>query len=109
MRLRTYVILPLVLLLISGCAIHSRYIEKRDVLDKSLYYYEQDAGGKEIGISDDAVDKVRRMPTRVPQPQLVDINSLINILVAKDRLSSGDDKGLLSVRHEKLLNRKEAI
>lgn len=109
MRLRTHVIPPMIMLLVCGCAVRSRYIEKRGVLDDSLYYCEQDSGGTKRAISDDVVDLEGREPSRVPHPALVDIDSLIHILVDKERFSCREDEGLLAGRSEELLKRKKEV
>lgn len=109
MKLRRMIMVCLALLLACGCSIKSRYIEKRGVLDESLYFYEQDSSGVTRPISDDGTSFKERKPSRIPQPDLVDMDSMIHVLVAKGRLSPENDRGLLVERSQLLLKRKGAI
>ena len=98
------------MMLLSNCAVQSRYVEKRGTLDNNIYYYEQDTQGEKISISDNSpVDAEKREPVQVPQPALVDMDSTIHILVNKVGLSSEYSSSLLSNKSEELVNQKKAV
>jgi hypothetical protein len=113
MNLRAQAVLLVTMLMICGCAVQSKYIDTRNILDKSLYYYEQDQREKEPrAISEEMEvnpDPAKRRPTRVPHPALVDIDSTIYIQIDKDHLSSGTDEGLLVGHSKALKERKNRI
>ncbi len=101
------------MLMICGCSVQSKYIDTRNDLDKSLYYYEQDTreeGKRAISEETEmSQEPAIRRPTRVPHPALVDIDSTIYIQVDKNNLSSGIDEGILESHSQELLDRKERI
>jgi hypothetical protein len=113
MRALSQAVLMLAALMVCGCAVQSTYIDTVNVLDESLYYYEQNPREKEKrAISEKTavnIDPTKRKPTRVPHPALVDIDSTIHIQVDKDHLSLGTDEGFLRGRSTEFRERKEGI
>lgn len=97
--------LAVLLLVICGCAEHSKYSRVSSEMDGTLFYYEADRFEKKHGISADAWDA--KAPVRVPDPALVDMDSTIHILV--DRRKDRIQKEILSSGSEDLIFRKDEM
>jgi hypothetical protein len=93
----------------TGCVSGGRYIKTRGVLDENIYYIEQDTSTALYTISSDTYGPGKEQAKRVPQPALVDMNSIIQVRIAKDRLKPGAPEGQLGKRAEELLNRKQTM
>jgi hypothetical protein len=82
-----HISLLLFTLLLVGCAATGKYVEPRGDLDRSLYYREKDVRGNPHEISSAEPGALKTTPTRVPQPALVDRNSMIEIIVLKEHFA----------------------
>jgi hypothetical protein len=92
---------------LAGCATGSKFLDPRTALDGKIAYVERDAAGDIHPISNPAA--ADRSVTRVPMPAAVDINSTIQIGIAKAQLDGSKARSVLSPQSDKLLQRKEAV
>ncbi len=96
----------LILSISGGCMEQSRYRRVQGNLDKALYYYEVDRYDANHAISSELVRESDPCCSRVPAPAIVDIDSQIQVRVAKDRLIPRTDSILPTEHSEQLLGRK---
>jgi hypothetical protein len=73
----------LAFIIAAGCAQKSLYVQPTNRVDRTLYYYEEDIGGKKHPISSDVIDMNNFETRRIPDPAFVDIDSSIRIIVRK--------------------------
>lgn len=93
----------------AGCASSGgKYIDPRSDLERKIYYLEKDRDNVAHPISSTVYDKDQKRVERVPMPAVVDVNSAIQILVAKQELVAGATSGPVSKELEPLLKRKDA-
>lgn len=109
MKATIFVVLIFCLMNMAGCANGGKYINARGVLDESISYSEKDNSNSKHPLtkinSNSATEKV----VQVPQPALVDQNSIIEIHISKDKLKQGSSTELMTKQSEELLRRKTAI
>jgi hypothetical protein len=108
-RSGTWILAAGLLPILGGCTEHSQYRGVQNNLDKALYYYEVDRQNQSHAISDEGGNVKDRLPTRVPSPALVDIDSQIQVLVTKAPLTSEPNLALRSRSADALLERKKRI
>jgi len=73
-----------ILVLLTGCAAKSVYIEPRGAIDNSIYYYEIDRFGEKHPISSNDIKNEK--PEHVPYGALADLDSIIYIKIVNGNL-----------------------
>jgi hypothetical protein len=95
-------------LVLAGCAgSDGKYGAPRGPVDHSIYYVEKDKDNRAHPLS--SADATDRTVTQVPLRTVVDLNSTIQILVAKDKLAQGAPSAPPISDPPGLLQRKKAI
>jgi hypothetical protein len=105
----THILLVGLLPTVHGCMEHSQYRGLQDNLDRALYYYEVDRQNTPHAVSDESLNLQDHRSSRVPSPAIVDIDSQIQVLVAKEQLTPGTVPVLAKERSDALLARKKNI
>ncbi len=99
--------LVLLLALLASCTQRSVYVDPASSTDRMLYFFEVDRNGVKHPISSKELDLENKETKRVPNPALVDIDSLLEIKVRKP--PSDPAAELVGGNAQDLLDEKDQI
>lgn len=91
--------------LASACATPTKFIDPRGDLDRKIYYLERDRNNERYPISSPQYSEDSQKVERIPLPAAVDINSTIQIRIAREK-SEEADAGALGRGSERFANAK---